>query len=265
MFVRTNISRQNLRLGRSITRLVNPYEPLPSQPSCLPATRALLSTRQQPRPWRKSSTGPASRLHERSLATAVGDTVAVPTPETRVYDLKTFDPAMTMVLKEPPRPPPSQRTNGNGIPGDMETAHTVFDACLRVGKLDRASMVLQRVEALGHASPELLMDMNNRYLECWIRQIKADPGLGKAEDLHSWYELHIYGAELPQTPETVAYMLKASLLTTPATGQTTGASRLERLVRRYMGMVPPEQGLDVLYCTDILNDSDVATITKFFP
>ncbi|KAK7748735.1 DNA-directed RNA polymerase [Cytospora paraplurivora] len=170
-----------------------------------------------------------------------------------------------MVLKEPPRPPPSQRTNGNGIPGDMETAHTVFDACLRVGKLDRAAMVLQRVEALGHASPELLMDMNNRYLECWIRQIKADPGLGKAEDLHSWYELHIFGAELPQTPETVAYMLKASLLTTPTAGQTAGASRLERLIRRYMGMVPPEQGLDVLYCTDILNDSDVATITGFFP
>lgn len=183
----------------------------------------------------------------------------------RVYELRSFDPTMTMVLKEPTRPPPAARTNGNGIPGDMETALTVFDACLQVGKLDRGSMVLQRIEALGHASPQLLIDMNNRYLECWIKQIRADPGIGKAEDLHAWYEGHIFSAELPQTPETVAYMLKASLMTTPATGTTDGKSRLERLVRRYMGMVPPEQGLDVLYCTDILDDSDVAAITKFFP
>lgn len=191
--------------------------------------------------------------------------MAVPGNGARVYDLRSFDPSMTMVLKEPARAPPSQRTNGNGIPGDMETALTVFDACLQVGKLDRGSMVLQRIEALGHASPELLMDMNNRYLECWIKQIKADPGVGKAEDLHAWYEHHILGAQLPQTPETVAYMLKASLMTTPATTKTDGKSRLERLVRRYMGMVPPEQGLDVLYCTDILDDSDVAAITQFYP
>ncbi|KUI55946.1 DNA-directed RNA polymerase, mitochondrial [Cytospora mali] len=268
MFVRTNISRQNLRLGRSVTRLAKSSEcrsGLGSQPSCLPATRSLLFTRQQSRPWRKSPVGPMSHLHERHLATAVDDAAAIPDSGARVYDLKTFDPSMTMVLKEPARPPPAQRTSINGIPGDMETALTVFDACLRVGKLDRGAMVLQRVENLGHASPELLIDMNNRYLDAWINQIRADPGLGKAEDLHAWYELHIFGAELPQTPETVAYMLKASLLTTPDTGKIDGSSRLERLIRRYMGMLPPEKGLDVLYCTDILDDSDIATITKFYP
>ncbi|ROV99436.1 hypothetical protein VMCG_06417 [Cytospora schulzeri] len=268
MFVRTNISRQNLRLGRSVARLANSSEcrsSLSNQSSGLPATRSLLSTGQQPRPWRKSPTGPTGLLNERYMATAVGDAAAVPDAGARVYELRSFDPTMTMVLKEPVRPPPAQRTNGNGIPGDMETALTVFDACLQVGKLDRASMVLQRIEALGHASPQLLIDMNNRYLECWIKQISADPGVGKAEELHAWYEHHIYGAALPQTPETVAYMLKASFMTTPATENTAGKSRLERLVRRYMGMVPPEQGLDVLYCTDILDDSDVAAITKFYP
>ncbi|KKY37675.1 putative dna-dependent rna polymerase [Diaporthe ampelina] len=183
----------------------------------------------------------------------------------QIHELKHFNPAMVTMLEEPRRPPPPQKTNSKGIPGDFETALPVFDACLHVGKLDRAAAVLARVETLGQAPPEILMDMNNRYLEAWLRELKANPGLGKAEDLHAWYELHIHGAKLPQTPDTVAYMLKASLLTTSTTETPQGASRLERLVKRYMEMVNPEQGLRVLYCNDILSDADVATITRFYP
>lgn len=182
-----------------------------------------------------------------------------------IYDLRDFDPAMTTILPEPMRAPPVQKTNNQGISGDFETALPVFDACLRIGKLDRAAAVLARVEKLSQATPEVLMDMHNRYLEAWLRELKANPGLGKAEDLHAWYELRIHGAKLPQTPDTVAYMLKASLLTTPTTENSQGSSRLERLVKRYMEMVTLEQGLKVLYCNEILNDVDVATITRFYP
>lgn len=121
-------------------------------------------------------------------------------------------------------------------------------------------MVLKRLESLNVLEPQQLMDMQNQYLEAYLRQIKADPGVGKAEELHAWYEVHVHEAGLPQTPETIAYMLKASLLTTSGEG-----TRLTRLIQRYMSMVPPEQGLDVLYCTDILTDSDIAAVTKHFP
>lgn len=121
-------------------------------------------------------------------------------------------------------------------------------------------MILKRLQAAKGLDPQELMELHNQYLEAYLKHIKADPGLGKAEDLHAWYEVYIHEAGLPQTPETIAYMLKASLLTTSAEG-----SRLTRLIQRYMGMVPPEQGLDVLYCTDILSDSDIAIVTTHFP
>lgn len=121
-------------------------------------------------------------------------------------------------------------------------------------------MVLKRLESLKFLNPEQRMDMHNQYLAAWIRQIRDNPGVGRAEDLHAWYEVNIHEAGLPQTPETIAYMLKASLLTT-----STNGSRLTRLITRYMGMVPPDQGLDVLYCTDILSDSDIAAVTTYFP
>lgn len=136
----------------------------------------------------------------------------------------------------------------------------VFEACVRVGKLERAAVVLKRLEAMTGVEPEELMYMNNLYLEAWVKQLKENPGVGKAEDLHAWYEVHVHSAGLPQTPETIAYMLKASLLTT-----ATDGTRLTRLIKRYMDMVPPDQGLDVLYCTDILTDPDIAAITRLYP
>ncbi|KAF3766839.1 DNA/RNA polymerase [Cryphonectria parasitica EP155] len=177
-----------------------------------------------------------------------------------LYAIRSFDPSTPMILPDPkPRPPPGRSTT-SGVPGEIEVAVPVFEACVHVGKLERAALVLKRLEDIGVLDPEQLMSMNNQYLESWLRHIKSDPGIGKAEDMHAWYEVHIREPKLPQTPETIAYMLKASLLTTSPKG-----TRLNRLIKRYMGMVPTDQGLDVLYCTDILSDADIAAITKHYP
>lgn len=103
-----------------------------------------------------------------------------------------------------------------------------------------------------------VIHLHNRYLRARLHQIQEEPGLNKAEDLHQWYELQIRSAQLPHTAETIACMLKASLL-------TTHGARLERLVDRYMGMAPGDAGLEVLYMGDILTDQDLATITSICP
>lgn len=185
-------------------------------------------------------------------------------PGLKLYNIRAIDPLVSPDLltriDEPKRTPPKSRRTSFAVPGEVDVAMPVFEACVRVGKLERAAVVLKRLEAMTGVEPEELMRMNNMYLEAWVRQLKVDPGVGKAEDLHAWYEVHVHSASLPQTPETIAYMLKASLLTT-----ATDGTRLTRLIRRYMDMVPPDQGLDVLYCTDILTDPDIAAITKLYP
>lgn len=275
MFVRSNVSRQRCRLGRaissslSITRLSHPSDlrcrstTIPPPSSSSPLARSI-STRQPSRPRRElssartgSSTSTATTttyLPDRSLATAVGDLPS------QLWEIQKFDPSLPVILPEPIQPTSNLRTTVHGVPGDHELAVPVFDACVRVGKLDRAAMVLKRLTTVNTLDSEHLLQLNNQYLEACLRQLKSDPGVGKAEDLHAWYEVHIHDAALPQTPETIAYMLKASLLTTSSEG-----TRLTRLIKRYMGMVPPDQGLDVLYCTDILSDSDIAVITTHFP
>ena len=145
-----------------------------------------------------------------------------------------------------------------GIPGDTEDMLAVFDACIRVGKLDRAALVLKRFNAMGVLSGEERILLNNQYLRASLQQMRSSPDRKQAEQLHKWYELQIRSKRLPHTAETIACMLKASLL-------SERGSRLDRLVKRYMGMAPDEAGLRVLSMADILSDQDLAVITEICP
>jgi DNA-directed RNA polymerase len=134
----------------------------------------------------------------------------------------------------------------------------VFDACIRVGKLDRAALVLKRFNAMGILSgPERIL-LHNQYLRASLQQMRNSPDRRQAEELHKWYEMQIRSKGLPHTAETIACMLKASLL-------SERGSRLDRLVNRYMGMAPGESGLRVLSMDDILSDQDLAVITDICP
>lgn len=178
-----------------------------------------------------------------------------PSPSPPLYELRPFDVSEPLIVKDPSPRLPRGRINPSGIPGDVDEMMSVFDACLQVGKLDRAALVLERFARTGALAGHDMIQLHNQYLRAKLEQIQNSPGLNKAEDLHQWYELQIRSEHLPQTAETIACMLKASLL-------TTHGSRLERLVDRYMGMVPGQAGLEVLYMGDILTDQDLATITR---
>ncbi|KAM4058900.1 DNA-dependent RNA polymerase domain-containing protein [Hirsutella rhossiliensis] len=220
-----------------------------------------------------SSTVPstARRHAERSLATAVDDfkletlpynnltsSTLPPFQPPRSYDLRAFDPTSPLTIPEPGPPRPPTKTNVFGVPGETEDMLPVFDACLRVGKLDRAALVLKRLNAVGTLSIEEQTLLNNQYLRASLKQLSSSPDRQRAEGLHQWYELQIRSKGLPHTAETIACMLKASLL-------SERGSRLHRLVKRYMGMAPNEAGLLVLNMADILSDRDLAVITDICP
>lgn len=134
----------------------------------------------------------------------------------------------------------------------------VFDACIRVGKLDRAALVLKRMQLFQTVSPEERILLHNQYLRASLGQLRSNPDRRQAEQLHKFYEMNIRNKGLPQTAETVACMLKASIL-------SERGARLTRLITRYMGMAPGESGLRVLSMAEILSDQDLAVITAQCP
>ncbi|KAG6034348.1 hypothetical protein E4U40_004028 [Claviceps sp. LM458 group G5] len=254
---------------------------------CHPATRVVSQSKlasrsqrcfvtRQSRPWLRRGLDfcLSHSVHDRALATAVSESSfgALPynhlsntnlpsfkqqsprSPGTRV-----FDPSTLLTIPEPEFPKSRfAKTNTVGVPGDTEHMLPVFEACIRVGKLERAALVLKRLHTTGDLSGEELILLHNQYLRTSLNQMRTSPDRQRAEQLHKWYEVQIRTQNLPHTAETIACMLKASLL-------SERSVRLDRLVTRYMGMAPGESGLRVLSMDDILSDQDLAVITEICP
>ncbi|RYP19296.1 hypothetical protein DL767_009685 [Monosporascus sp. MG133] len=163
------------------------------------------------------------------------------------------------IVKPNHEPFPRSRGTVSGLPGGIEDMLSVFDACLQVYKLDRAALVLERLGALAGSMPDYeLVGLHNRYLraslECAFEQSDAK----WAQSLHRWFELQIRGPNLPHTAETIACMLKVSIL-------SARGDQLERLINRYMDMMPGDDAmLDVLSEDDILTQQDLGTITSIY-
>ncbi|KAJ8106709.1 hypothetical protein ONZ43_g6971 [Nemania bipapillata] len=133
---------------------------------------------------------------------------------------------------------------------------SVFDACLEVDKLERAALVLERLSAREDMHYPTLISLHNRYLRAGIDRALDQPETEWAQSLHRWFEMKIRAKNIPHTPETIACMLKISLLS--AKGE-----RLTRLVTRYLDMLPEESLWSVLDA-GILSQQDFGTVADIY-
>jgi DNA-directed RNA polymerase len=223
---------------------------------------------------RRNSKESSARPPSRSLATAVhGPFDDVPfegfpqssSAESAKY--KDILPLSTYSLPERPPPiifgddnasqPAKHRRTRDGVGGTLQEVLAILEACLQVGRIGRAAVILKRVTQYPDMDRETLLDLQNRYIRAAVENIIMNPSEEAAQALHSWFELEVRNQGLPQDAVTVAYMLKASL-------QSPDSSRRDRLVRRYMDMVQGDAGLEVLG-TNILTAEELNTITHICP
>lgn len=246
---------------------------LPSRPLAEP--RRVLTTANDPRPWRKK-TFSALVGFERNLATAVeehrfghdipfeglpsGLKSQYPSRDSGspLYELRPFNADSPLVIGEREAYPQRQRINLHGIPGDLDEMLSIFEACVHVGRLDRASMVLKRFGKMNILPADKLVELHNEYLQGRVAQLMVEPDAAVAEKVHEWFELQIQSPGLPFTPLTIAYMLKTALL-------TSSGSRQKSFVNRYMSMMPHQNTAEPLDLGNVLTDDDLATIAEICP
>lgn len=265
-------------LARQIRRAIASQRAAPTRPiglSSLQTTnprRCVVTQQYQPRKRRGSESNHAA-FHGRTLATAVDDFKFGASPygdlnhlagsglqpfQTPPSEFHAHDPSRFLTIPEPTTRRAFGKMNIKGIPAEAEEMLPVFDACINVGRLERAALILKRMNLMGLVPGEHRIILHNQYLRASLDQMRMSPDRKQAEQLHKWYELQIRNQDMPQTAETIACMLKASLLSERGT-------RLERLVNRYMSMAPGEAGLRVLSMADILTDQDLGIITEICP
>jgi DNA-directed RNA polymerase, mitochondrial len=129
-----------------------------------------------------------------------------------------------------------------GVGGEITEILSVFYACLQVGKIERAGVILRRLMSKVDADVDEMVMLHNQYLRASVEQIIISPSEPARQAIHKWFELEIRLKGILHDAEMIAYMLKASL---QSPDDTQGGNR-KRLVRRYMGMVEGEAGLEVL-------------------
>ncbi|KAI0910103.1 DNA-directed RNA polymerase [Ustulina deusta] len=240
--------------------------------------RRLLVTRHKLAPWRRKTTpNPlAPVVGHRLLATAVGDSMhqddvpfadrlhshSMPNSYMQspsalpLYHLQAFDPAMTLHIRIQDDATPRSRLSPNGIPGGVDEMVSVFDACLDVNKLERAALVLERFGSHGGLPYTELIALHNQYLRACIDHALEQRTSRWAQSLHQWFEVQIRGKDIPHTPETIACMLKISLL-------SAQGPRRHRLVARYLDMLPGDSMWSV-WDAGILNQQDFGTIASIY-
>ncbi|KAI1127379.1 DNA-directed RNA polymerase [Nemania abortiva] len=241
--------------------------------------RRPLVTRPKLASWRRKPTSTSlSSVTRRPLATAIDDPIlqdgiplsdhlrphhipsgnyVQPPSSLPLYHLRAFDPATTLQVKIQDDTAQRSRLTPQGIPGGVDEMMSVFDACLDVNKLERAGLVLERFSSReGLLSYTDLIDLHNQYLRAGIDRALDQPESQWAHSLHTWFEVQIRGKGIPHTPETIACMLKVSLL-------SARGPRLTRLVTRYLDMLPEESMWSVLDA-GILNQQDFGTITGIY-
>jgi DNA-directed RNA polymerase len=182
--------------------------------------------------------------------------LAPPTRQSLPYELRPFDPSTPLLVKNDRDPFPRSRMSPHGIPGDVESMLSVFDACLQVDHLDRAALVLKRFGDMDCLPGPDLMKLHNRYLCANLDRFYTQPDPKWAASMQTWYETRIRGSNLPQTPETIACMLKVSLLS------TDDEKVLRRKINRYMGITPEDEATEVYSMAHILSDEDLHQITS---
>ncbi|EPE06606.1 dna-directed rna polymerase [Ophiostoma piceae UAMH 11346] len=246
---------QSSQSERSLATAVGDYLPNEAASSLGPissvAAASPSATHSGPAPSSQAAASASSRLSHLYASSSS------PSP---LWELRPHNVSSPLVIEEAPEPAKRQKVNNRGIPGDSEEMLSILDACLKVGNLERAALVLKRLSIPQFASADIdIPELQSRFLYASVDALIETPTVPAAEKLHKWFELEIGGGRqaVSTSPENIALMLKASLLT------ARGVTR-ERLIERYMGMATGDAGLEVLHMTDILNDQDRAAITDIY-
>ncbi|KAK4184836.1 hypothetical protein QBC35DRAFT_505042 [Podospora australis] len=256
MFVRQRAIRHSLPVSRLVpshTSRLSSRCPLVGSQSPLVGTQRPLTTTTEPQPRRKT-TFKALDGFERGHATATSSHVpSEPAP----YQLRPFETSTPLQIPEelPTVGDKKLRTNQSAIPGELDELLCLFDACLSVGRLERAALVLKRTDVLGVLGNTAVMHLHNNYLAARVTELEIEPSDGRAEEIDKWFEKHIVDS-LPYTPETIGYMLKAALL-------NSSPRRRLLLVDRYMGLLSGEENMG--YLGDILSTEDLSTLSTICP
>lgn len=134
---------------------------------------------------------------------------------------------------------PMARSTAHGISGDPIEMHQNLYACLRVGRTDRAALILRRLSTIySPAAPEMT-DAHNIFLQTLFELAQEDPKAEESmESIEMWYNKNMVEKSIQPNATTFVTLLRAAV-------NFLEGEKQEVVIRTYLDMAN-ECGPDVI-------------------
>jgi DNA-directed RNA polymerase len=141
-----------------------------------------------------------------------------------------WDPKSPLVVRETlSGAAPTLRGTGYGNGGDPLELHQNLYACLRVGRIDRATMILKRLVSLYMPSAPEMVDAHNIFLQTLFELAQQDPQSDSMHQIEQWFANNMLRIGIQPDAHTFVTLLRAAL------NFTEGAAQ-EAALRHYLDM-----------------------------
>ncbi|KAF2690504.1 DNA/RNA polymerase [Lentithecium fluviatile CBS 122367] len=153
-----------------------------------------------------------------------------------IAKLESWDPANPLIVHDAVGAPESRVRFGIG--GDPVELHQNLHACLRVGRMDRATAILERLVSLYNPSAPEVIEAHNIFLQAMFDLAEQNPTPTSMTEMEEWYDSHMVRRVIEPNADTFVTLLRASMTF------LEGAER-DNAIRKYLDMAQ-ECGADVV-------------------
>ncbi|KAK3202877.1 hypothetical protein GRF29_154g1051899 [Pseudopithomyces chartarum] len=226
--------------------------------SATPTTTTTTTNAHDARRPRQATLSP--RLETRSLATQADaqpshipfdgliqpfDSHAARSP--RLSRLESWDPASPLILRDAVDPPTV--ASRYGIGGDPIELYQNLHACLRVGRMQRAEAIIQRLVALYNPTASELVEAHNGYLRTMLEMAQQNSELYTMATIEEWYASNMVRNAIEPNASTFITLLRASMT-------LLDGEKRQQSLRKYLALAEQCCGSDVMEDINYSEDFD---------
>ncbi|KAI9797462.1 MAG: DNA-directed RNA polymerase [Piccolia ochrophora] len=176
---------------------------------------------------------------------------------TDLTHIKDFDPTSPIVVTDVPSPPTLARLR-RGVSGDFAELHLTLEACLKIGRLERAAVIVRRLSDVYKANAPEVRDLHAQYVRGLVAQVLKTRSEAHLKSVQEWFEVEMRAKGVKPNALTYALLLKATL-------NVLQGSVMERTIQRYIALAKQSGQLWEVLHLPVMTDSELFRVTQACP
>jgi DNA-directed RNA polymerase len=151
----------------------------------------------------------------------------VKSPQLGMARLDSWNPSNPLILHDFTLIPEGRVRDGIG--GDPIELHQNLHACLRVGRMDRATAIVERLARMYSPTAPEVIEAHNVFLQAMLELSEHDPTPAKMHEMEEWYDTHMVRHAIAPSADTFVTLLRAAMT-------FLDGSQQEDAIQKYLSM-----------------------------